>query len=148
MPGRRGAIGVLVVAIVAGAIRVAVPRPPPPPAPPPAQGAPHFGGRAPGGTPGQAPPGRPPPRRLRDAAQVAQALQANAGVDPTVTAAALAPHPGRRPDAFVPVVTLPTDAYAKARPALAPVPGILFRRTTGRVTPSPGWAAHLLGRVG
>jgi cell division protein FtsI/penicillin-binding protein 2 len=40
------------------------------------------------------------------------------------------------------------ERYARVRPALAPVPGIFFRRRTARLSPAEGWAAHTLGRVG
>jgi len=80
------------------------------------------------------------PGRVKRAEDVAAALQ----LEPAVVQRALQ---GPAED-FVPLLDLRPDRYEAARPSLAPVPGIFFRRRTARLTPSEGFAAHTLGRVG
>lgn len=87
------------------------------------------------------------PRRVADRAAVAAALRDHAGVDPARVDAAL-DRPGLRPDVFVPLVDLREERFAPLRPVLAPVPGIVFRRKPARLTPSEGFARHVLGRTG
>ncbi|MFN2608960.1 MAG: penicillin-binding transpeptidase domain-containing protein [Acidimicrobiales bacterium] len=87
------------------------------------------------------------PDRIKDEGQAVAALHGQLGVDPaTVTAALHAT--GVRPNFFVPVATLAVDRFTQVRAALEPVPGVFFHRTTGRVSPSSGLAAHVLGQVG
>lgn len=87
------------------------------------------------------------PRRVQDVEAVAVALAQHAGVDAERVRTTLA-RPGLRPDVFVPFIELREERYAVARPALQPVPGIVFRRTTARLTPAEGFARHTVGRVG
>lgn len=87
------------------------------------------------------------PRRVQDVEAVAAALAQHAGVDAERVRTTLA-RPGLRPDVFVPFIELREERYAAARPALQPVPGIVFRRTTARLTPAEGFARHTVGRVG
>lgn len=56
--------------------------------------------------------------------------------------------PGVQPDWFLPVVTIPREAYADVRPVLFPVPGVTFRITNNRVPIDPGGAAPLVGTIG
>lgn len=85
------------------------------------------------------------PRRVRDAGAVAEALRTHVGVEPARVHAALA---GARPDAFVGLIDLRLERYQAVRPALAPVPGVVFRKRAARLSPAEGFAAHTLGRVG
>lgn len=87
------------------------------------------------------------PRRIRDRAEVLGALRDHAGVEPGRVEAALN-RPGLRPDVLVPVVDLRPERYDQLRPLLAPVPGVVFRRATARLTPAEGFALHVLGRTG
>lgn len=87
------------------------------------------------------------PRRITDRAAVAAALREHAGVDAARVDAAL-DRPGLRPDVFVPFADLREERFATVRPVLAPVPGIVFRRKPARLTPSEGFARHVLGRAG
>jgi cell division protein FtsI/penicillin-binding protein 2 len=87
------------------------------------------------------------PRRIQSRAAVASALQAQLGVDPARLEKALSA-PGVTPEHFVPLIDVRPERYQLVRPALAPVPGIFFRRKTARLSPAEGFAAHTLGRVG
>jgi cell division protein FtsI/penicillin-binding protein 2 len=68
-------------------------------------------------------------------------------VDPAAVDKALAA-PGVQPNFFVPIITLRNDRYDALRPQLAPVPGIVFQRTTARLAVQDGLASQVLGRVG
>ncbi len=87
------------------------------------------------------------PRRIQNRAAVASALQAQLGVDPARLEKALNA-PGVAPEHFVPLIDVRPERYQQVRPALAPVPGIFFRRKSARLSPAEGFAAHTLGRVG
>ncbi|MDP8937147.1 MAG: penicillin-binding transpeptidase domain-containing protein [Actinomycetota bacterium] len=87
------------------------------------------------------------PQRVRDRGEVTRALQQQLGVRPGVVDTELG-RPGVRPDFFVPIVDVPRDRFNSVRPALEPVPGILFRARAARVAPSPDFARHVLGRTG
>lgn len=87
------------------------------------------------------------PRRIQNRAAVAAALQALLGVDPA-RLEKLLNAPGVAPEHFVPIIDVRPERYQQVRPALAPVPGIFFRRKSARLTPAEGYAAHTLGRVG
>jgi cell division protein FtsI/penicillin-binding protein 2 len=87
------------------------------------------------------------PRRIQSRAAVASALQAQLGVDPARLERVLSA-PGVSPERFVPIIDVRPERYQQVRPALAPVPGIFFRRKSARLTPAEGFAAHTLGRVG
>jgi cell division protein FtsI/penicillin-binding protein 2 len=87
------------------------------------------------------------PRRIQSRAAVASALQAQLGVDPARLERLLSA-PGVAPTQFVPILDVRPERYQQVRPALAPVPGIFFRRKSARLTPAEGFAAHTLGRVG
>lgn len=87
------------------------------------------------------------PRKVKDTAAVAAALQAQLGVDPARLDAALKAG-NAKPDPFVALIDVRPERYQLVRPALAPVPGIFFRKKPARLTPFEGFAAHTLGRVG
>lgn len=87
------------------------------------------------------------PRRVEDPEQVAEAFATHTGTDPAEVRELLA-RDDLRPDWFYPVVRLPEDRYRRVRPALFPVPGIVFRTSSGRVTPTEDFAHHVLGRIG
>ncbi|MBW3581279.1 MAG: penicillin-binding protein, partial [Actinobacteria bacterium] len=87
------------------------------------------------------------PQRMNDETEVTAALVEHLGVDPVAVERALAA-PGVRPDHFVPIVTVHRARYEEVRPAIYPVPGILFRETEARLAPSDGFAQHVLGRTG
>ncbi|WP_237078988.1 penicillin-binding transpeptidase domain-containing protein [Myxococcus xanthus] len=86
------------------------------------------------------------PTRVRNRADVATALQTHSGVSTAQFDAALSAA-GTATSRFVPIIDLSPARYQQVRPALAPVPGIFFRRKSAR-TPEDGFAAHTLGRVG
>lgn len=86
------------------------------------------------------------PARIRNRADVAAALQTHAGVSTAQFDAALSAA-GAATSRFVPITDLLPERYQQARPALAPVPGIFFRRKSAR-TPEDGFAAHTMGRIG
>ena len=87
------------------------------------------------------------PRRIQKRAAVASALQSGVGLEPARLEMALGA-PGVVPERFVPLLDVRLERYQQVRPALAPVPGIVFRRKKARLTPADGFAAHTLGRVG
>jgi cell division protein FtsI/penicillin-binding protein 2 len=87
------------------------------------------------------------PRRMRNRAAVAAALQVQLGVDPVRLEKTLSA-PGVTPEHFVPIIDVRPERYQQVRSALAPVPGIFFRRKSARLSPAEGFAAHTLGRVG
>jgi cell division protein FtsI/penicillin-binding protein 2 len=87
-------------------------------------------------------------RRIQNRAAVASALQAQLGVDPARLEKVLST-PGVAPEQFLPIIDVRPERYQQVRPALAPVPGIFFRRKSGvRLSPAEGFAAQTLGRVG
>jgi cell division protein FtsI/penicillin-binding protein 2 len=86
------------------------------------------------------------PERLGDPAVAKAALQAELGIDPAEVDAALAA-PGVEPNFFVPLATVPQERYDAAEDVIYPIPGLQFRRTTGRSAPSEGFAQHVLGRT-
>ena len=85
------------------------------------------------------------PERIRDRAQVQAVLKQQLDVEPADVTAALSA-PGVRPDHFVPIARIRPERFAQVRPVLDPVPGVFFQRTTGRVTVTENFAAHVLGR--
>ncbi|EAU67440.1 PcbR [Stigmatella aurantiaca DW4/3-1] len=87
------------------------------------------------------------PRRIQNLSAVASALQSHLGVEPARVQKALNA-PGVAPERFLPLIDVRPERYQQVRPALAPVPGIFFRRKTARLSPAEGFAAHALGRVG
>ena len=88
------------------------------------------------------------PRRITDRAALHAAFGlvdvSAARVERALTA------PGVQPHHFVAVVDLPPERFDTLRTRLAPVPGIVFRRQSGRVAAegADGLAATTLGRVG
>src|SRR5690606_34070104 len=56
--------------------------------------------------------------------------------------------PGVQPDHFVPVTTVPVERYEEVKPVIFPLEGTRFRETTLRGGPTPGLAAHVIGRYG
>ncbi len=87
------------------------------------------------------------PSHVKQLSQVQSVLSSLLGVDPAAVARALAA-PGVRPDYFVPIITIPSAQEQQLRPQLAPVPGIVFQRTSARLPASPGLAPQVLGTVG
>ena len=85
------------------------------------------------------------PERIRDLAQVQAILRQQLGVESDAVTAALNA-PGVRPDHFVAVARIRPDRFAQVRPALEPVPGVVFQRTTGRLPVAENFALHVLGR--
>jgi cell division protein FtsI/penicillin-binding protein 2 len=86
--------------------------------------------------------------RIKDPAQVTGALT-GAGADPAKVTQALG-QAAAHPDQYVPILNVPDDARyeTQLRPALFPVPGIIFRRTTARQALTPDLAAHVVGSTG
>ncbi|MDQ3874801.1 MAG: penicillin-binding transpeptidase domain-containing protein, partial [Actinomycetota bacterium] len=87
------------------------------------------------------------PRRVEDRRQLLVGLERYAGVDRGDVVKELT-RPGVQPDWFIPVADLRPDTYARVRPQLHPIPGTVFRRSTGRLAPTDGFASHVLGVVG
>ncbi|QSQ21973.1 penicillin-binding protein [Pyxidicoccus parkwayensis] len=86
------------------------------------------------------------PSRVRNRADVTAVLQTQLEVDPVRVEKLLnAAGPAER---IVPVIDVRPERYQLVRPALAPVPGIFFRKKLARLSPSEGFASHTLGRVG
>ena len=87
------------------------------------------------------------PGRLTDPPAVYAALtQANLGVDVARLADRVAAAP--RPDIFVPVVTVRTEAYDAVRSVLENKPGLLTRPAVRTLAATPTFARGLLGTVG
>lgn len=87
------------------------------------------------------------PRRIQNRAAVAAALKSRLGVDSARLEKTLNA-PGVSPEHFVAIIDVRPELYQQVRPALAPVPGIFFRRKNAWLSPSEGFAAQTLGRVG
>ena len=87
------------------------------------------------------------PRKVTDRGALLEALRAQLDLDPA-RVEALLKAPNVKPDAFLAVIDVRPERYRQVRPALAPVPGIFFRKKMARLTPAEGFAAHTLGRVG
>jgi cell division protein FtsI/penicillin-binding protein 2 len=87
------------------------------------------------------------PSHMKDQATVVNTLVRVVGANAAQLNAALAA-PGLRPDDFVPVQQVSDAQFAPLRPILAPVPGIVFQHTTGRLAATPDLAAHVVGHVG
>jgi len=87
------------------------------------------------------------PSHIKALSQVQSVLSSLFGVDPAAVSRALAA-PGVRPDYFVPIITIPSVQEQQLRPQLAPVPGIVFERTSARLSAAPGLAPQVLGTVG
>ncbi|HLY81411.1 MAG TPA: penicillin-binding transpeptidase domain-containing protein [Acidimicrobiales bacterium] len=84
--------------------------------------------------------------RVKDPAPVTAAL-VQSGADPAKVAAALA-QAKAQPDQFVAVFDVSDDRYQQLRPALFPVPGVVFVRHSDERTLTPDLAAHVVGTVG
>ncbi len=87
------------------------------------------------------------PERIADIEAVVLALEEQLAVDPAVVPAAVGA-PGVQPDWFLPMVMVRPSRFRDVKPQLQPVPGIVFRETTARLSPEQGFASHVLGRVG
>jgi cell division protein FtsI/penicillin-binding protein 2 len=85
--------------------------------------------------------------RVKDPAEVADALAAHAEVPRTVARRALA-DAERRPNQAVPVVTMPEADYQAVKDQIYPVPGLSFEAGSGREYNGPASARILLGSVG
>ena len=85
--------------------------------------------------------------RVKDPAQVGDALEVHAKVPREVAGKALAAAE-RRPDQAVPVITLPQADYDLIRDAIHPVPGLSFSQAVGREYHGPVTTRTLLGTVG
>ncbi|HEV8652990.1 MAG TPA: penicillin-binding transpeptidase domain-containing protein [Actinomycetes bacterium] len=83
---------------------------------------------------------------VKDRGQAQRALTGPAGAAPAAVARALG-QAAATPAQFVPVVTLSEARYQAVRPEVFPVPGIRFRRETGRLASAPASAALAVGRV-
>jgi cell division protein FtsI/penicillin-binding protein 2 len=87
------------------------------------------------------------PRRIKDRAVLVKALVDNLQTDPAHLNALL-DQPGLRPDWFLPVKELTVESYDAVKPAIYPVPGLVFQNKMRRQPPSEGFARHVLGTVG
>ncbi len=87
------------------------------------------------------------PERIEDIDDVATVLEEQLAVDPALVLAAVEA-PGVQPDWFLPMVMVRPSRFRDVKPPLQPVPGIVFRETTARLSLEQGFASHVLGRVG
>jgi cell division protein FtsI/penicillin-binding protein 2 len=87
------------------------------------------------------------PSHIKDQATVVNTLVRYVGANASQLNAALAA-PGLRPDDFVPVQLVTEAQFAPLRPILAPVPGIVFQHTGGRIAATSDLASHVVGHVG
>jgi hypothetical protein len=87
------------------------------------------------------------PRRVKDIEDMAGRLNKLLGLTPDFIMAKYN-MPGLQPDWFIPLKTLPEDDYARLRPELAPIPGVVFRRVSKRIYPQGESASHLIGYIG
>jgi cell division protein FtsI/penicillin-binding protein 2 len=87
------------------------------------------------------------PNRIRNRRALLAALERFLGVDPRDVAAELE-RPGVQPDWFIPVAELRPARYARLKPAIYPLPGTVFVRSTARLRPSDPFALHVVGDVG
>lgn len=85
------------------------------------------------------------PRRAEDLAGTVRTLAGLVEVD---DAALLKRARAAAPDAFVEVIALRREAYAKLRARLQPVPGAVFREQSRPLAPTSTFARALLGTVG
>ncbi len=85
--------------------------------------------------------------RVKDAGEVADALETHADVPAKVARQALA-DAERRPNQAVPVITMPEADYQAVRDAIYPVPGLSFEAGVGREYNGPASTRMLLGSVG
>jgi cell division protein FtsI/penicillin-binding protein 2 len=85
--------------------------------------------------------------RVKDPAEVADALEVHAKVPAKVARQALA-DAERRPNQAVPVVTMPEADYQAVRDSIYPVPGLSFEAGVGREYNGPISTRVLLGSVG
>jgi cell division protein FtsI/penicillin-binding protein 2 len=74
-------------------------------------------------------------------------LVTNLGTDPARINSLLS-QPGLRPDWFLPVEELTVERYEAVKPAIYPVPGLVFQNKQQRLPPRPGFAQQVLGTVG
>ncbi len=87
------------------------------------------------------------PGRVRQVEEVVSAIETHTGLERGRITRALQTG-ASRPGEFLPLIDVRPERYERVRPSLAPVPGVFFRRNRARLTPSEGFAAHTLGRVG
>ena len=87
------------------------------------------------------------PRRIKNRRRLVAALARYVEADPKQVVADLEA-PGVQPNWFIPVAQLRPARYEQVKPKIYPVPGTVFRRSTARLAPSDGFAAHVLGSVG
>ena len=85
--------------------------------------------------------------RVKDSAEVADALEVHAQVPAKVARQALA-DAERRPNQAVPVVTMPEADYQAIKEQIYPVPGLSFEAGVGREYNGPISTRILLGSVG
>jgi cell division protein FtsI/penicillin-binding protein 2 len=88
------------------------------------------------------------PRLIVDRAVTLAAIQRFLGIDPATVAARL-DAPGVQPTHFVPVVAVDEELYAKLKPDIYDVPGLVFQRDLApRVPATRDLGSHVVGRVG
>jgi cell division protein FtsI/penicillin-binding protein 2 len=87
------------------------------------------------------------PRAITNLGLVKAAFQQQLHIAPAAIDEALNA-PGVQPDHFVAITTVDQATYDRVVPVIYPLPGTRFRDTFIRGGPTPGFAAHVLGRVG
>jgi cell division protein FtsI/penicillin-binding protein 2 len=87
------------------------------------------------------------PQRIRDRPVLVRALATHLGTQPG-RINSLLDKPGVRPEWFLPVEELSVERYEAVKPAIYPVPGLVFQNRQLRLPPRPGFAQHVIGRTG
>lgn len=87
------------------------------------------------------------PGKITDLTAVENALSQFANV-PTATVTTAIHAPGVQPTWFVPVTQVPNSSFSAIQQQLAPVAGIIFEQSTGRVPYAAGAALTVLGTTG
>ncbi len=86
-------------------------------------------------------------RRVTDADDMAQRLHEILGLAPDWVISKYEA-PNVQPDWFISLKTLPEDEYARFRPSLAPIPGVVFKRISKRIYPQGEVASQVVGYIG
>jgi cell division protein FtsI/penicillin-binding protein 2 len=86
------------------------------------------------------------PRRMNDRAELTAAVVQHTTAEADAVDRVL-DRPGLRDDWFYPITSLPRDRYDAVRDDLRPVPGLVFREESGRITGAPE-LVQVVGTVG
>ena len=87
------------------------------------------------------------PSRMKNRDETTKAVTDLLQLDPKLVPSRL-DAPGVQPDYFVEITTIPRTQYDLVRPALYPIPGVLFHTGTRREAATLQLGAHVVGQVG